>query len=255
MSSLDLVHEFEQNLRAHLDVLLEDVPPPLLKLKLRDFLKLSGIPVKGNTFSGIGQTPKRRTGRVLVKPVNTPNYTPLRSHDYDISASANSTPLARASLNTTFPLLPQTPSNRSSIAQTPRLTIKSSVHHQLTAQKQHEKQIPPVSGIKITKSRQTPARNVSKTPFTATKNTAKTTTTNTSSTSAMNVDENDDKGIVQFQLRDGNVVDVDFSRSPRSALQSANLLGSEAIGEVKAKIETYATQFMQYLKFFKKLKP
>lgn len=62
-------------------------------------------------------------------------------------------------------------------------------------------------------------------------------------------------GIVQFQLDDGKVIDVDFSRSPKSALQEANLLGSEAIGEVKAKIETYANQFMQYLKFFKKFKP
>ena len=62
-------------------------------------------------------------------------------------------------------------------------------------------------------------------------------------------------GIVQFQLQDGQVVDVDFSRSPKSALAEANLIGSEAIGEVKAKIETYANQFMQYLKFFKKFKP
>jgi len=61
--------------------------------------------------------------------------------------------------------------------------------------------------------------------------------------------------IVQFQLNNGHVVDVDFSRSPQSALADANLLTSEAIGEVKAKIETYANQFMQYLKFFKKFKP
>jgi hypothetical protein len=59
-------------------------------------------------------------------------------------------------------------------------------------------------------------------------------------------------GIVQFQLQDGKFVDVDFSRSPQSALQE---VGSEAIGEVRAKIETYANQFMQYMKFFKKFKP
>ena len=62
-------------------------------------------------------------------------------------------------------------------------------------------------------------------------------------------------GIVQFQLDDGKIVDVDFSRSPKSAFQDANLLGSAAYGEVQTKIETYANQFVQFLKFFKKFKP
>lgn len=62
--------------------------------------------------------------------------------------------------------------------------------------------------------------------------------------------------IVQFQLQSGKVVDVDFSRSPQSALAEAQLMESaDALQEVKAKIETYASHFMQYLKFFKKLQP
>ena len=62
--------------------------------------------------------------------------------------------------------------------------------------------------------------------------------------------------IVQFQLNSGKFVDVDFSLPPESALADAQLMESaDALQEVKAKIETYASHFMQYLKFFKKLQP
>ncbi len=62
--------------------------------------------------------------------------------------------------------------------------------------------------------------------------------------------------IVQFQLNSGKIVDVDFSKAPEAALADAQLMESaDALQEVKAKIETYASHFMQYLKFFKKLQP
>jgi hypothetical protein len=62
-----------------------------------------------------------------------------------------------------------------------------------------------------------------------------------------------DEEIVQFQLNSGKIVDLDFSQSPESAL--AGMESTDALQEVKAKIEMYASHFMQYLKFFKKLEP
>ena len=123
-----------------------------------------------------------------------------------------------------------TPSKGAPLERTPHLTIKSSA-----------------SVAKAQAVAHTPSRRTAQTP--------RSTVPQSSRVPAAQPVPSTPSTLVQFQLDDGKLVDVDFSRSPESALQEANLLGSESIGEVKAKIETYANQFMQYLKFFKKFKP
>jgi hypothetical protein len=56
-----------------------------------------------------------------------------------------------------------------------------------------------------------------------------------------------DSNVVSLELSDGKVLDVDLSKSPKSMLKG---LGSEAVKEVKNKMQAYAAQLRS---FFKKL--
>lgn len=228
--------EFETALRSHLhSKFLSQLPPHFLKIRVGDFLQLAGVEDKEN-FNyhqmGIETTPKTATRRSLRQSANSTLATITKTVKRSLFSLTTSTPSKQPTLKS-HQLVPKTPSVPP--PQTPHLTIKSSTAKQ-----------PPISVVK-------PHGPISHTPSKRYKQlppsqTPKTQTTQSSLTSPAT-------GIVQFQLQDGQVIDVDFSRSPKSALTHANLIGSEAIGEVKAKIETYANQFMQYLKFFKKFKP
>lgn len=230
--------EFETALRAHLNSkFLSQLPPQLLKMRVGDFLQLASVVSSSDSRDkeNYGETPRTATRRSVRQSATST----LASITKTVKRSLFSltTPSKQQPSTRSNSLLPATPS----IAQTPHLTIKSkppasAVPSSASVVKAHG----PISHTPSKRYKQLPPQP-QQTPKTQT---ALRPTSPATST-----------GIVQFQLQDGQVIDVDFSRSPKSALTEANLIGSEAIGEVKAKIETYANQFMQYLKFFKKFKP
>lgn len=209
--------DFEVALRAHLNAkFLHQFPPEFLKMRVGEFLELAAVGSEGGK-ANFGDFGSLETPRTATRRST-------RQHGQQ-PGSAIISSITKSVKRTLFPAavplktpskVPSTPS----AAPTPQLTIKTV---QRTA-------IKPAMSTTSTKRAKVSADKPPESPNTST-------------------------GIVQFQLNDGKVIDVDFSRSPKSALQDANLLGTEAIGEVKAKIETYANQFMQYLKFFKKFKP
>lgn len=223
--------DFETALRSQLhSQFFSQLPSDFLQMRVGDFLQLAGMPLASskasftiNSHQNYAETPKTATRR-STRTVTAP------STFSSITKSVKKRLFAFA-----------TPSKGPAAPSTPHLTIKSSAAPGASVTK------PQTATRTVTHSpsrRSAPSQTprTSQTPrFSQTPRAAQTPATTT--------------GIVQFQLDDGKLVDVDFSRSPKSALQDANLLGSEAIGEVKAKIETYANQFMQYLKFFKKFKP
>ena len=239
--------EFESALRAQLHAqFLSHLPPSLLKMRVGDFLQLAAVAIGDQDAVNLE-----------YDSFGTPRTATRRSKR--VAASSTLASVAKSVKKRLFAFA--TPSK---IPQTPHLTIKSSVAVGASAgasvmKRQAVSHMKPqlqtvqtashsqtVSHSQTTSHSQTPSRrarpSVPCTPH-ATASHAPPPSTPSGG------------GIVQFQLDDGKVIDVDFSRSPKSALQEANLLGSESIGEVKAKIENYANQFMQYLKFFKKFKP
>lgn len=223
------VADFETALRSQLhSQFLSQLPPAFLKMRVGEFLQLAGMPSGLSDGAGrlggsqAAETPKtgsRRSTRIVTAPSTTfSSITKSVKKRLFAFATPSKGPAPRGTA-------PSTPA-----AQTPHLTIKSSVMKPQAFAHAHSPSRRPNHHQTPRASQMTPRTAAAAAPTPA-------------------------GGIVQFQLDDGKLVDVDFSRSPKSALQDANLLGSEAIGEVKAKIETYANQFMQYLKFFKKFKP
>lgn len=215
--------EFETALRSHLhSKFFNQLPPEFLKMRVCDFLQLAAV-IDDKENCSVVETPKTATRR-SVRHTAT-------------STLASITKTVKRSL---FSLTTPSKSNRIPLpppqTQTPHLTIKSSA----------------VKRQPSTASVSKPSGPISHTPSKRYKQLQQ---TPKSQTNLQPASPATSTGIIQFQLQDGQVIDVDFSRSPKSALTDANLIGSEAIGEVKAKIETYANQFMQYLKFFKKFKP
>ena len=227
--------DFETTLRAQLHTqFLSQLPPALLKMRVGDFIQLAAVGDKENcdaSLSSVEETPKTATRRST------------RSTAASTLASITKTVQKRlfpfATANVISTPAPQTPhltiKSGASVAK-PQLSVMRGGNTSVMRTSVHTQSTTKVQNLPL----KTPSRRaaVSETPRAAT-----------------NPPATPSGGIVQFQLDDGKVIDVDFSRSPKSALQEANLLGSEAIGEVKAKIENYANQFMQYLKFFKKFKP
>lgn len=228
--------EFEVALRAHLhSKFLQTLPPHFLKLRVREFLQLATLQPANSVDSLGGETPRTATRRSVRQGTISALSSITKSVKRSLFSLATPSKPPKSSVAST-------PSNHAAVPpQTPHhMTIKSTIKtagasvskpHANSPSRRHASQTP------RSRHKQVPAQ----TPRSQTIHQAASPGTST--------------GIVQFQLHDGQIVDVDFSRSPQSALQEANLLGSEAIGEVKAKIETYANQFMQYIKFFKKFKP
>jgi hypothetical protein len=230
--------EFERALRAQIETnFIKQMPAGFMNMRVREFCGFVAAQ-KLDNFS-LSETPKtttrlrssNRQQNSVVKSSASRKLFPQSSNPNSLSNSnSNSTPSSsKYSLQP-----PSTP--QFSHPQTPHhITIKSSVMKSTQQRTLQRRNNGAHQLLSKTPSKQSARKQQQKENFES------------------SADPN--TGIVQFQLNDGNFIDVDFSRSPKSALEQANLLGSEAIGEVKAKIETYANQFMQYLKFFKKFKP
>ena len=249
--------DFEDALRHQLGVnFFSQLPASILKLTVREFLDLEVVPwncnykitindnkngiINGTSLGQGLETPKTATRRSIRQQQSTPS----------LSTQRPLFPVPSSHYNNALP--PYTPTVQS----TPRLTIKSSVMKSTNRSRaqnyQYDEAVTASPSKRPTTIAKVKANSRIKGLETTTPRTPRTTTKLRPRQSPQSPTSTD---IVQFQLTNGSLVDVDFSRSPQSALQQANLIGSEAIGEVKAKIETYANHFMQYLKFFKKFKP
>lgn len=226
--------DFERRLRDQLDDTLQELPLSLRRMKLCDFLQLSSVSSVSSVSSRpsaeflLPATPKTATRRSVRSAAHAAYFdmlyneqaTPLRRQRTQPAQSAHSTP------RSFHPQLPQTPANHATTIEEkrPRLTFKTTVIGGRDS----------VGENSASQSRQQRRSSIQDT---------------TALSSAT-----DGQEVVQIQLKDGNVVDLNLNQSPQSALADANLFGTEAISEVKAKIEAYTSQFLQYLKFFKKLK-
>lgn len=208
--------EFEIALRAHLQSkFLNQFPPEFLKMRVGEFLQLATIQ----------RTRKRNDhfyDNFVLETPKTATRKSVRQQQNQISTTLSS--ISKSVKRNLFPLTTPSKSSQVPSASTPHLTIKS-------VKKPQSEMKPLKSNVKSIVKQQ---------PFKSFNHQINSPSTPSST------------GIVQFQLDDGKVVDLDFSRSPESTLQ---VLGNDALGEVKAKIETYTNQFMKYLKFFKKFKP
>lgn len=213
-----LLADYERALTQQLNEAFNDISAEFLQMKLRDFLALSAVP-RSSSASSAGTA-----AAALPQTPKTASRRTNRAASDLARASITATPLAAP------PNAKSTPSARNRRAlMTPRafnplLPETPANYAQNIAAKRPRLTIKAASA--------TPAKSKA-------------------------VDgSGGEEEIVQFQLQSGKVVDVDFSRSPQSALAEAQLMESaDALQEVKAKIETYASHFMQYLKFFKKLQP
>ena len=221
--------ELKRALEAKLIECLQELPRDLLQMKMRDFLLLSQL--ESNSLVPASSAKKRSASSSSASSLfldssrpsvdfclpETPKTATKRRANHHDSISHSATPSVRQSARKAALMTPR--------AFNPLLPQTPANHAANIASKRPR--------LTIIKSSATPAKP---------------------GNNNENHEPNDE--IVQFQLQSGKVVDVDFSRSPRSALAEANLMESaDALQEVKAKIETYASHFMQYLKFFKKLQP